>query len=118
MYSPANTFREGNAQAGGEPCYGQNIIKTPSSHQQGGDSLNNNKQHCWNIRRTSQNINGKSQIHKSITIKSYWVPLVREKVLWVLKEGLEGALGVIEKVPMVTKGELELLHAFHVLKGF
>lgn len=37
---PGQTCREGDSQACRESCYGQNIIKTPSSHQQSGDSLN------------------------------------------------------------------------------
>lgn len=40
--SPVETCREGDSEAGGEPCYGQNVVKTPCSHQQGGDPLNNN----------------------------------------------------------------------------
>lgn len=44
------TCGEGDAQAGGEARYSQDVIKTPSSHQQGGDPLDNHTEtvlKCW-----------------------------------------------------------------------
>lgn len=38
------TCREGDSQTSRESCYGENIIKASSSHQEGGDSLKNNTQ--------------------------------------------------------------------------